>query len=64
MAELTKVPRKLGVGTSAGGDQTVAQFNLDNGAGELAQWFAEVEVERRNGALVVTEAAPLGDHRN
>ena len=59
MAELRKVPRKLGIGTAESSDQTTGQFNLDNGAGELKQWFAEFEVERRKGALVVTEAAPL-----
>ena len=62
MAELTEVPRKLGIETSDSSDQTVAQFNLDNGAGELAQWFAEVEVERKKSALVVTEAAPLVEY--
>ena len=62
MAELTEVPRKLGIGTSDSSDHTVAQFNLDNGAEKLAQWFAEVEVKRRKGALVVTEAAPLIDY--
>ena len=62
MAELTEVPRKLGIETSDSSDQTVAQFNLDNGAGELAQWFAGVEVERRKGGLVVTQAAPLVEY--
>ena len=62
MAELTEVPRKLGIETSDSGDHTVAQFNLDNGAGELAQWFAGVEVERKKGALVVTEAGPLVEY--
>ncbi len=62
MAELKKVPRKLGIGTSDNSDQTVAQFNLDNGAKELVQWFAEVEVESKCGALVVTEAAPLVEY--
>ena len=62
MAELTKVPRKLGIETSDSSDQTVAQFNLDNGVGELAQWFTEVVVERKNYAQVVTEAAPLVEY--
>ena len=62
MAELRKVPRKLGIGTAESSDQTIAQFNLDNGAGELKQWFAEFEVERRKGALVVTEAVPLVEY--
>ena len=62
MAELREVPRKLGVGTSDGSEQTIARFNLDNGAGELAEWFAEVEVERKNGTLVVTRAAPLVEY--
>ena len=62
MAELREVPRKLGIATPIGGDQIVAHFNLDNGAGELERWFAEVEVERRNGVLVVTEATPLVEY--
>ena len=62
MAKLTEVPRKLGIETSDSSDQTVAQFNLDNGTGELEQWFAGVEVERKKGALVVTEAAPLVEY--
>ena len=62
MAELTEVPRKLGIETSDNSDQTVALFNLDNGARELAQWFAGVEAERRKGALVVSEAAPLAEY--
>ena len=28
----------------------------------MAQWFAEVEVERKESALVVTEAAPLVEY--
>ena len=62
MVELTEVPQRLGIATPIGGDQIVARFNLDNGAGELADWFAEVEVECRPGVLVVTEAAPLVDY--
>ena len=62
MVELTEVPRKLGIATGVSGDQIVARFNLDSGAGELADWFAEVEVECRPGVLVVTEAAPLVDY--
>ena len=62
MAELRDVSRKLGIATPASGDQIVAHFNLDNGAGELEQWFSEVEVERRTGTLVVTEAAPLVEY--
>ena len=62
MAELREVPRKLGIATPIGGDQIVAHFNLDNGAGELERWLAEVEVERRNGVLVVTEATPLVEY--
>ena len=62
MVELTEVPRKLGIAMPVSGDQTVAHFNLDNGASELERWFAEVEVERRNSALVVTEAAPLVEY--
>ena len=62
MAELREAPRKLGIGTSDKSEQTVAMFNLDNGAGMLAKWFAEVEVEHRRGALVVTEAAPLVEY--
>ena len=62
MAELRKVPRKLGIGTSDKSEQTVAMFNLDNGAEMLAERFAEVEVEHRKGALVVTEAAPLVEY--
>ena len=62
MAELREVPRKLGIATPIGGDQIVAHFNLDNGVSELERWFAEVEVERRNGVLVVPEAAPLVEY--
>lgn len=62
MAELRNVPRKLELGTLDSSEQTIAQFNLDNGAGELTQWFTEVEVERKNGTLVVTEAAPLVEY--
>ncbi len=62
MAELRNVPRKLGIGTLDSSEQTIAQFNLDNGAGELAQWFTEVEVERKNGTLLVTEATPLVEY--
>ena len=62
MAELRKVPRKLGIGTSDKSEQTVATFSLDNGAGMLEQWFAAVEVEHRKGALAVTEAAPLVEY--
>lgn len=62
MAELRNVPRKLGIGTLDSSEQTIAQFNLDNGAGVLAQWFTEVEVERKNGTLLVTEATPLVEY--
>ena len=34
-------------------------FNLENGADELAPFFAEVALERYDDALVVTEAEPL-----
>ena len=62
MAELTEVPRKLRIESSDSSDQTVAQFNLDNGAEELARWFAGVKVERKKGTLVVTEAGPLAEY--
>ena len=62
MAEIREVPQELGIRTPLAGDQIVARFNLDSGAGELADWFAEVEVECRPGVLVVTEAAPLVDY--
>ena len=62
MAELSKVPQKLNIGMSVTGDQMVAQFNLDNGVSKLAHWFDEIEVERRSGTLVVTEAAPLVEY--
>lgn len=62
MAELRRVPRKLGIGTLDSSEQTIAQFNLDNGTGELTQWFAEVEVECKKGTLVVTEASPLVEY--
>ena len=62
MAELSKVPVELAIEMSVTGDQMVAQFNLDNGASKLAHWFDEVEVERRSGTLVVTEAEPLVEY--
>ncbi len=62
MAELRQVPGQLGFGTSSGRDPEVAQFSLDNGASELAHWFVEIDVARRKGTLVVTEAAPLVEY--
>ena len=62
MAELREVPGKLEISTPIGGDQIVARFNLKSGADELEHWFAGVEVDRRNGVLVVTEADPLVDY--
>ena len=62
MVELREVPRKLDISTPIGGDQIVARFNLESGAGELSHWFAEVEVECRNGVLVVTDADPLVEY--
>ena len=62
MAELTEVLRKLGIESSDKSGQTVAQFHLDNGVRELVQWFARVEVERRKGSLVLTEAAALVEY--
>jgi len=34
-------------------------FSLENGAAQLSQWLLEVSLRRYEGALVVTEAAPL-----
>ena len=62
MAELRKMPAEPGIATSGSEVQTVARFNLENGASELANRFAKVEVERRKGTLVVTEAAPLVEY--
>ena len=62
MAEIREVPGKLEISTPIRGDQIVARFNLESGAGELSHWFAGVEVDRRNGVLVVTEADPLVDY--
>lgn len=62
MAELREVPGKLDISTPIRGDQIVARFNLESGAGELAHWFAEVKVERRDNVLIVTEADPLVDY--
>ena len=59
MAELRSVPGSLGIETAVSGDEMVSQFNLDNGACELAHWFVDIKVERRNSLLIVTEAAPL-----
>lgn len=62
MAELREVPRKLGIRTPVDSLQAFAQFNIDNGARDLAHWFAKVEVEPRSGTLLVTEAGPLVDY--
>lgn len=62
MTELRRVPRDLGIRTPDGSVQTFTQFNLDNSASDLGHWFAEVELERRNGTLMVTEATPLVDY--
>ena len=62
MQQLREVPGKLGLDMSSNPDPEVSRFNLENGVGELAPCFAEIEVERRAGALVVTEAAPLVDY--
>ncbi len=58
MVELRELPEDMGIGTSFSGHQ----FNLDNGAGQLGNWFPSVQVERRKDALVVTEAAPLVEY--
>ena len=62
MVELREVPRKLDISTPIGGDQIAARFKLESGASELSPWFAEIEVECRNGVLVVTEADPLVEY--
>ena len=62
MAELSEVPRKLGIRTPAGSVLTATQFNLEDSARDLARWFAQVEVERRDGALHVTEAVALVEY--
>ncbi len=62
MVELRELPEDLGIGALVSGDKMVAHFSLDNGADRLAQWFPNVEVERRNSALVVTEAMPLVEY--
>lgn len=62
MTELRELPGNLGSGTSFGRDKLAAGFNLDNGAGQLGHWFSNVEVERRNSVLVVTDAAPLVEY--
>lgn len=56
----------LELGELAAGETLVAArirgnlgFNLENGADELASFFAEVALERYDDALVVTEAEPL-----
>jgi len=38
------------------------EFTLENGAAQLAQWFASVTLHRYEDALVVTEAQPLIDY--
>ena len=48
--------------SSVSSGQTVAQFNLDNGLGELAQWFGVAEVERKNGGQVGTNSAPMAEY--
>ncbi len=62
MAELREVPRKLDISTPIGGGQIGTRFHLESGAGDLSPWFAEIEVECRNGVLVVTEAGPLVEY--
>ncbi len=40
--------------------ETVAgNFDLENGAEQLAPWFADVELRRFDDSLVVTEVEPL-----
>ena len=62
MAELREAPGGLGISTPDDSVQTFTQFNLDNSASDLADWFIEVKLERRNGALMGTKAAPLVDY--
>ena len=62
MAELRDVPRELGIRTPDGNVETFAQFSLGNSTSDLADWFGEVELELRNGMLMVTEAGALADY--
>ncbi len=63
MAELTESSTKAGDrNRQIKVNRQSPMFNLDNGAEMLAERFAEVEVERKKSALVVTEAAPLVEY--
>lgn len=47
----------LAPGALIAGD--AAAFGLENGASQLARWFADIELRRYDDALVVTESGPL-----
>ena len=53
------VPGSWLFSTRADGLPTGLPFSLDEGAAELAPYFASVELRRYPDSLVVTEAAPL-----
>jgi ubiquinone/menaquinone biosynthesis C-methylase UbiE len=43
-------------------EQLSDSFTLENGAGQLTPWFAQVTLHRHEDSLVITEAAPLVEY--
>jgi ubiquinone/menaquinone biosynthesis C-methylase UbiE len=59
LQELRDLVARFAPELSAWGGSGIEVFSLENGAAQLAPWFAPVELRRFPNALVVTEAAPL-----
>jgi SAM-dependent methyltransferase len=57
MAELGELARTFDGGlTCASGEYS---FSLENGAGQLGEWFQDIELYRYEDSLLVTEAEPI-----
>lgn len=62
LREIALLVARFDPGLSTWGERPTDPFTLENGAAQLARWFAEVTLTRYQDALVVTEPAVLVDY--
>lgn len=62
LKELTALVSRFDPQLAAWGRLSSNSFSLENGAAQLREYFARVELKRYPDALIVTEAAPLTDY--
>jgi ubiquinone/menaquinone biosynthesis C-methylase UbiE len=62
MREMATLLIKFDGQLASWGNKASSSFTLENGLAQLSRWFAEITLYRYEGALEVTEVAPLVDY--